>query len=129
MFGSSLIRSRKNDVRFVFTSSFCMRGHVLFTLFVFDCVLWCPAYIVLCFCFVFRRLVYPMLQVSLDCPFLITPSVFSNVYSKKDRQYNCQDRFKKSWLFVVLFFVFSFWYVQSFHFYVTGSNLMKKNAK
>jgi hypothetical protein len=31
------------------------------------------AYYVLC-------LVYPMLSVSLDCPFLITPSVFSNVY-------------------------------------------------
>ena len=25
-------------------------------------------------------LVYPMLPVSLDCPFLIDPSVFSNVY-------------------------------------------------
>ena len=25
-------------------------------------------------------LVYPMLTVSLDCPFLIAPSVFSNVY-------------------------------------------------
>ena len=25
-------------------------------------------------------LVYPMLVVSLGCPFLITPSVFSNVY-------------------------------------------------
>jgi len=24
--------------------------------------------------------VYPMLPVSLDCPFLISPSVFSNVY-------------------------------------------------
>jgi len=35
---------------------------------------------VLCFCFVFRRLVYRMLPVSLDCPFLIAPSVFSNVY-------------------------------------------------
>ena len=23
---------------------------------------------------------YPMLPVSLDCPFLITPSVFSNIY-------------------------------------------------
>ena len=30
--------------------------------------------------FVFRRLVYPMLQVSMDCPFLISPLVFSNVY-------------------------------------------------
>jgi hypothetical protein len=27
--------------------------------------------------------VYPMLPVSLDCPFLITPSVFSNVYLYK----------------------------------------------
>ena len=29
---------------------------------------------------VFLRLVYPMLLVSLDCPFLIAPSVFCNVY-------------------------------------------------
>jgi hypothetical protein len=30
--------------------------------------------------FVFLRLVYHMMPVSLDCPFLIAPSVFSNVY-------------------------------------------------
>ena len=35
---------------------------------------------IVCFCFVFLRLVYPMLPVSLDCPFLIAPSVFSGVY-------------------------------------------------
>jgi len=35
---------------------------------------------VLCFCFVFLLLVYPMLPVSLDCPFVIAPLVFSNVY-------------------------------------------------
>jgi hypothetical protein len=35
---------------------------------------------VLCFCFDLLRLVYPMLLVSLDCPFLIAPSVFFNVY-------------------------------------------------
>ena len=29
----------------------------------------------------FLRLVYPMLAVSLDCSFVIAPSVFSNVYS------------------------------------------------
>ena len=29
------------------------------------------------------RLVCPMLPVSLDCPFLIAPSVFSNVYLEK----------------------------------------------
>jgi len=42
--------------------------------------------IFLVFCVVFLFfvfvlcLVYPMLPVFLDCPFLITPSVFSNVY-------------------------------------------------
>ena len=30
-------------------------------------------------CCVFLRLVYPVLPVSLDCPFFIAPSVFSNV--------------------------------------------------
>ena len=58
----------------------CRRAHVLFTLFVFACTQRCPKHIVLCFCFVFRRLVYHMLTVSLYCPFLIAPSVFSNVY-------------------------------------------------
>ena len=67
-----------------------MRAHVLFTLFVFACVKWCPTHIVLCFCFFvfdfvfvfcfFLRLVYPMLPVSQDCPILIAPSVFSNVH-------------------------------------------------
>jgi len=36
--------------------------------------------IVLCFCFVFICLVYPLLRVSLGCPFLIAPTVFSVVY-------------------------------------------------
>ena len=44
------------------------------------CVKWCSTHIVLCFCFVFLRLVYPMLPVSLDCPFFIASSVFSDVY-------------------------------------------------
>ena len=35
---------------------------------------------ILCCVFVFLRLVYPMLPVSLDCPFLIAPSVLSNIY-------------------------------------------------
>jgi hypothetical protein len=37
-----------------------------------------------CFCFVYLRLVYPMLPVSPDCPFLIASSVFSNVYIQDD---------------------------------------------
>jgi hypothetical protein len=55
----------------------CRRALVLFTLFVFACVLWCPTHIALC---AFLRLAYSMLTVSLDCPFWICPSVFSNVY-------------------------------------------------
>ena len=37
-------------------------------------------HVVLCFCYVFLRHVYPVLPVSLDCPFLIAPLVLSNVY-------------------------------------------------
>ena len=38
-------------------------------------------HIVMCVCLVCLRLVYPMLPVSLGCPLLIAPSVFSyNVY-------------------------------------------------
>jgi hypothetical protein len=58
----------------------CRRAHILLMLFVFLCVYWCPTHTVLCFCFAGLRLVYPMLPGSLDCSFLITPSVFSNIY-------------------------------------------------
>ena len=54
----------------------CGQTHVLFTLFMFACAQWCPTNI----CFVCLRFVYHMLPVSLDCQFLIAPSVFSNVY-------------------------------------------------
>ena len=38
-------------------------------------------HILCCACVLFfLRLVYPMLPVSLDCPFMIAPLVFSNVY-------------------------------------------------
>ena len=43
--------------------------NVLFVLFVFVCVWWCLAHIILCFWFVYLRLVNHMLPVSLDCPF------------------------------------------------------------
>jgi len=52
-------------------------AHVLFALFVLICVQWCPTHIVLCFCFVFLRLVYHMLPVSLEYHFFIAPSVLS----------------------------------------------------
>jgi len=48
--------------------------------FCFVCVLGCPTHIVVCFCFVYLRFVYPMFPVSLDYSFLIASSVFSNVY-------------------------------------------------
>ena len=55
-------------------------------LYVLSSVTWHPTHIVLCFCFVCLRLVSfvrYMLPVSLGCPFLIAPSVFSNVYSNR----------------------------------------------
>jgi hypothetical protein len=53
--------------------------HVLFTLCLFTYSV--VQHILCCvFCFVFLRFVYPLLPVSLDCPFLISPLVFSNVY-------------------------------------------------
>ena len=58
----------------------CRREHVMFALFVFVCVQWCPTHIG----FVFLRLVCPMLLVSLDCLLFCLPrrSVFSNVYMR-----------------------------------------------
>ena len=61
-----------------------IRVHVLITFIVFACVYLCPTHIVLYFCFVFLRLVYSMLPGSLDCLFLIVPSVFSNIYLQKN---------------------------------------------
>ena len=62
----------------------CRRADVLFTLFVFHYIR-CP-HILHC---IFLCLVYPMFSVSPDCPFLIDPSVFSNVFlfSKIDKIY------------------------------------------
>ena len=57
---------------------FCREVHVLFTLYVF--FVHSSAQHILCCVFVFVCLVYTMLLVSLDCPLLIAPSVFSNIY-------------------------------------------------
>ena len=70
IFGSSL------------TLGVCRRPHVLFPLCVFICPKWCPTHIVLCFCCVCRHPVYTILSVSLDCPFMIAPSIFFNVFFK-----------------------------------------------
>jgi hypothetical protein len=85
MFGSSLppVVCRRVHVLFaMFVSSLppvvCRRVHVLFTcLFAHSVV----QHILCCgFVLFFFPLVYPMFQVSLDFPFLIATSVFSNVY-------------------------------------------------
>ena len=67
-----VITSNKNDVRLPLPPVVCRRAHVLLTFFVLVCIVWCSTNIVLCFCFVFLRLVYPMLPVSLDCPFWLS---------------------------------------------------------
>ena len=54
------------------------RDNVLFMLFVLVCVYWYHTHIVLYFSS--SCLVYPMQHVSLYCPFLIAPSVFSIIY-------------------------------------------------
>ena len=57
----------------VFTPAWFLVGSVLLIVLVFCVVFFALFVFVLC-------LVYPMLHVSLDCPFLIAPSVFSTVY-------------------------------------------------
>ena len=59
----------------------CRRTHVLPKLFVFvfSIVVSNTYYVVFLSCFSLY-LVYRLLPISLDCPFLIAPSVFSNVY-------------------------------------------------
>jgi hypothetical protein len=53
------------------------KAHVLFTLFVF---VYSGVQHILCCVFVFLCLVYPILSIPLDCPYLIDPLVISNVY-------------------------------------------------
>ena len=71
------------DVHYDFRMKRCsVRLHlqlfVLFTLFVFTYVVMSITYCVM-FCFLCLWRVYTLLPVSLDCPFMIAPSVFSNV--------------------------------------------------
>ena len=58
----------------------CKKAHILFTLL---CLL---AYsgVQHILCCVFLRIVRHVLPVSLDCPSLIVPSVFSNIYLQND---------------------------------------------
>jgi len=86
---SNMLNSMENKILYKThkRETICRRAHVLFTkctLFVFVLAHSCDHHILCCvFCFVFHGLVYTMLPVYLDCPFLITLSVFSNVYITK----------------------------------------------
>jgi hypothetical protein len=50
---------------------------------------------VFCFCFAFLHLVYPMLPVSLDCPFSIAHSVLSHVYYRPIHTFRYQPLLKE----------------------------------
>jgi hypothetical protein len=73
----------KNDDRFIFTSS-CKGSCLIYV--ILRLFAYCGVQLLFILCCVFVLfvfvwcLVYPVLSVSLDCPFLIAPSVFSNVY-------------------------------------------------
>jgi hypothetical protein len=58
----------------------CKWAHPLFTVMCVCLRIVCPTHVVLCFSFVFLRLVYTMLPVFQEYPFLIALSVFTNVY-------------------------------------------------
>jgi hypothetical protein len=61
-------------------------------------------------------LVYSMLPSSLDCPFFITPSVFSNVYLrcmdvKRCSVHLCPHLFCRVFMFMLFVFVFIYAYI------------------
>ena len=66
----------QDKYRILTISVVCGRAHVLFAFSVFVSAQWCLTHIVLCFWFFFVL----CFLVFLDCPFLIAPSVFFNVY-------------------------------------------------
>ena len=51
-------------------------------------------HIMCCVFVLFLRRVCPMLPVSLDCPLLIVPSVFSNAYFQKSLYDTCSEENK-----------------------------------
>ena len=80
LIGTGLNKIIYNSIQFANTILLpvvCRRVHVLFTLFVFVCIKWCPTHIVLCFYFVFVSsscvpYVASFSGLSIfDCPFVI----------------------------------------------------------
>jgi hypothetical protein len=58
----------------------CKRAHILFTLFVFVCVKWCPTYIVLVFFILLSSYCVPYAARFSELSIFDCPSVFFNVY-------------------------------------------------
>ena len=89
----------------------------------------------LCFCFLFLHHVYPMLPVSLDCSFLICPSVFSNVYvftlvtSTKCNLSTFNENFNKWNVFTKSLFVANVirFYIHKIHNYLHKTNISKRD--
>ena len=57
----------------------CRKAHVLFTLYMFAWIKWCPTHIVLYFCFVCFRLVCPMLSF-LRIVYFVFPIWYSLIF-------------------------------------------------
>jgi hypothetical protein len=57
----------------------CRRAHVLFTLFVFAVVYWCPAHIVLYFCFVFLRIIIIIIIIRNDAKTISLQALFGDL--------------------------------------------------
>ena len=94
----------------------CRRERVLFMLFVFACVWWCPTHIVLCFCFIFLRLVHLMLPVYLDCPFLSLMFIdINSICMKKKKPHKSNKTPAIIWKlhknnFSIYMYIFTYWY-------------------
>ena len=78
----------------MFGSSLYEESCLIYVICVF-CVSWCPTHIILV---LGGGGVFPLLPVSLDCPFLIVPSVFSNDYKKPNVFFSKKySNFDDSW--------------------------------
>ena len=62
----------------------CCRTHIIVFFAFVLCMVVANTYCVVFICYVCLRLVCIMLPVSLDCPFVISPLVFSNVYLNRN---------------------------------------------
>jgi hypothetical protein len=67
----------KNCVRFIFTPQLFVGGPMSYIRYL---CLFAYSGVQHILCCGFLRILYPLLSVSLDCPFLIAPSVFSIIY-------------------------------------------------